>query len=360
MRDGALQSLRTMRRHNIEAWVIQVATTIRRGENLEDSLVELKADWPTDYHKAARRIAGHANASRSEPILWVVGLDEKNGVRGAGSIDVSAWYAQVSQFFEDRIPELTTLNVLFEDHTLVALYFVTDLPPYVVKNPLFGQPGAGPIEREVPWREATRVRTATRADLLKLLVPLERLPEMELLSGEVIASHEKDDMNKIHWRVSAEIYVTPRTLDRIVFPYHKCSLEIRIGDTVLEYSKFDLRSEKRFSVHSGTHSLSQTISDTPREIIVDGPGLLELRGRRFSDLLNVESMDSVTVTLKAIPAGFEIASGLSIVLPVRRKSYDQVRRWAINRPLSVHHPKKHSNFSVDDSPALPDWEPDIS
>ena len=59
-----------------------------------------------------------------------------------------------------------------------ALYFETDRAPFVVKN----QEG-GTIQREVPWREATGVKSATRSQLLRLLSPLQRLPSLEVIGG---------------------------------------------------------------------------------------------------------------------------------------------------------------------------------
>jgi hypothetical protein len=50
-----------------------------------------------------------------------------------------------------------------------AVAFETTLPPYVVKNPVFGSSGGGPCEREVPWRVGTLTKTATRSDLLLIV-----------------------------------------------------------------------------------------------------------------------------------------------------------------------------------------------
>lgn len=43
--------------------------------------MEIEADW-IDLVKAARRIAGYANAGGGAPVLGLVGLDEKRGVVG--------------------------------------------------------------------------------------------------------------------------------------------------------------------------------------------------------------------------------------------------------------------------------------
>lgn len=65
-----------MRQIEIEAWVLRVIEQVKRGQSNEDSRVELKARW-IEPEKAARQIAGHANAARGDKILWIIGLDEK-------------------------------------------------------------------------------------------------------------------------------------------------------------------------------------------------------------------------------------------------------------------------------------------
>ncbi len=44
----------------------------------------------------------------------------------------------------------------------------------MVKNPTFGKQNGGPVQREVPWREGTAVRSSTHTDLILLLSPLQR------------------------------------------------------------------------------------------------------------------------------------------------------------------------------------------
>jgi hypothetical protein len=41
---------------------------------VEDDLIEFKRTW-IKPHKAARRIAAHANAARGQDILWLIGVD---------------------------------------------------------------------------------------------------------------------------------------------------------------------------------------------------------------------------------------------------------------------------------------------
>jgi hypothetical protein len=72
----------------IEAWAIRVIESVEAGNSVEETTrVELKAQWPDDVNKAARQIAGQANAARGDPMFWLIGVDEKAGVIGASSTE---------------------------------------------------------------------------------------------------------------------------------------------------------------------------------------------------------------------------------------------------------------------------------
>jgi hypothetical protein len=80
-----------MQSHQIEAWALNAIDRVRSGQPNDDARVELEAGWPDDPKKAARRIAGHANAARGTPILWMIGVDEVNV--SAGDVVVLAKYS---------------------------------------------------------------------------------------------------------------------------------------------------------------------------------------------------------------------------------------------------------------------------
>ena len=145
-----------MTRTDIENWARQIIERAEAQQPVEDARVELKADWPTDYPKAARRLAGHANAAHGEPILWLIGLHEQRGPLGASQTDLAPWWDQVRSCFALNFPpDLTDVNIPHRTGTVVALLFNTDRAPYLVNNP-----SGGLIQREVPWRKATSVHPA--------------------------------------------------------------------------------------------------------------------------------------------------------------------------------------------------------
>src|SRR6266487_3544733 len=137
-----------MRLSEIENWAHSVIAQVEAGQQNEDSRVELKSTWLLDLPRAARRLAGHANAARGESILWLIGVDEKTGVIGAKREDFAAWYAGVKTEFDGLAPEVISINVPTRGNTVVALFFETDRAPFVVRNPAFGSPAGGPVERE--------------------------------------------------------------------------------------------------------------------------------------------------------------------------------------------------------------------
>ena len=196
-----------MRRIQIEAWALEIIDRVNSKNPIEDFRVELKSEWP-DPQKAARRIAGHANAARGDPILWLIGVDEDKGVKGAAHEELANWFISVQAEFDMVVPTMIDLNIPIDGKTIVALYFETDRAPYVIKNPLFGIEKGGPISHETPWREGTSIRSARRSDLLKLLIPTMYVPEIEVLDGDLTLSADKE--GNWYWNIHCSTYITPQ------------------------------------------------------------------------------------------------------------------------------------------------------
>jgi hypothetical protein len=259
-----------MRPHELESWVLNIAERVSRGDPVEDVRVELKAEWPQPA-KAARRIAGHANASRGDPILWVIGIDEKLGVIGAQPEAVHDWWPKVERHFDGIAPTLTDLNVpMSPSKTVVALFFATDRAPYVVKVA-----EGGTISHEVPWRGATRIRSAKRSELIQLLVPQQRLPDVEVLSASLTAHlHEKaSEEKRLEWELAIAAYVTPRGDDMLVLPFHRCKASIRVSSATLNVPRVTLRPLAHIrAIARGHEPRLGFIDGTADEAIIEGPG----------------------------------------------------------------------------------------
>jgi hypothetical protein len=259
-----------MNKRELESWALQIIGRVERSQPIEDARIELKSEW-IDPKKAARRLAGHANAALGEPVMWLIGIDEKKGVIGAEQNEMADWWAQVKSEFDGVWPTLVDLNVPANGKTVVALYFETDRSPYVVKNPT-----EGPIKLEVPWREGTAIRTAMRSDLLRLLVPQQALPDFEILASGLTV--RLDDKKMIHWSLGMTIYIEPKNPDRVVIPFHRCLASIETHGALgkVELANLSMRSGARFDSLGRSFNPSRLIEATDTEIICNGPGFVSV------------------------------------------------------------------------------------
>jgi len=259
-----------MRQIEIEGWVLEVANNIKQGRPVEDARVEIKSAWP-EPKQAARRIAGHANAAHGEPILWIIGIDDKTReIKGADKNDLASWYPQMKAEFNDLAPLITDHNIPYEGKTIVALLFETERAPFVVKNSVHGNQGAGPVSFEVPWREGTSVRSATRSDLIRLLLPLERLPEVKILGLHLLAAMSA--RTTTGWRLAAKIYIASRTKGELIIPFHACSATADIGDQRMRVT-FDTVHLMPYPRTNPGVTPSLTVRHSPSELIVASAGM---------------------------------------------------------------------------------------
>jgi hypothetical protein len=268
----------------IEARSLAVFDAVKSGHRVEDGLVELKADWP-DPQRSARRLAGHANSAHGEGILWLIGLDESRGVQPLSDVDLAEWWAQVQTAFDRVTPILTDVVVHTEDGPIHALFFDTSLSPFVVKNNAYGKPGGGSVECEVPWRDGTAVRSATRSNLIRLLSPVVHLPELEALSASVVLRIGDPAANeKYEWNFRLDLYVTPQVGTVVVFPVHRTKLEFSLNggaSNPLDSAALTYYAPSRTTFESGLRNVSDTASveTTSSEAIIHLPGRLHCSGR---------------------------------------------------------------------------------
>ena len=289
-----------MKQTEIEAWVLQVADQVSKKQPCEDNRVELKVNWPDDPYKAARQIAAHANASRGENILWIIGIDESKGITGADKTELANWLPQVRSYFSEVYPEVVDINVPVEDKTLVALLFSTESIPYVVKNKVYNQKGGGPVELEVPWREGCSTRSARRSDLIRLLVPISRLPTVNLLGANIVVREPHPDYII---SITVHLYVCPYNFQKIAIPCHNCDLKVRIDD--IEFGESEqIILEPRIGPLGDKSKLGGSLIEcTKTEAIINGPGFLHVNAYsvKLSRSIQVPSSDA-TLTVKLIPA----------------------------------------------------------
>jgi len=204
-----------MRSAQLEALVLSTIDAVRSGHH-EDDRFEFKRDWPGD--DKARQLAGSANRSRGEVLIYVIGLDERTGeVYPPSPTDPADWFAQLEAKFDGPAPELRHhLRVeVSETESVVALEFATSAAPYVVHASKNG----GSPELEVPIRSGTRTRSAHRSELLRMLYPTIRLPRTEVLNATLQVGADNDGLAAV---LSAWVYFEHIQHDPLFLPLHEC------------------------------------------------------------------------------------------------------------------------------------------
>lgn len=257
-----------MRLSEIEFWALNIIERVEKGQPIEDARVEAKSKWIDDPADFARRIAAQANAARGESILFVIGVDEKaKRVPGAPTKDKADWWPQVKKHFDGVPPSLLDRHVFHDGVTVTALYFETDQPPYVVKNP-----AGGKIQFEVPWREGEATRTARREDLMRVLVPATRLPDVEI--GCVTLRGNRNSPGFL----TAEAYFEPAPGTTAYIAFHRTTGRIRLGDRPwVDLSRIKIRPHAEPDDEFGPepdryYFRSLTIRRSETEVEIGGPG----------------------------------------------------------------------------------------
>jgi len=201
---------RSLTRRTVEQWTLKAVEAMLNGAG-EDAQVEFKRELSTDFPKLAKRIAGHANAARGEPILWVVGVDagQKKVTLGTLPEDGANYWPQMWSKFDGPHPELVDLAVDYEGTSLLALGFQCDLVPYVVRT------GQDSPRFEVPWREGTRVDSATRSQLIRMMMPVIATPVVEY-------RHVISDGGG----TAVTLFVVPPSSVGVMVPIHRTILEV--------------------------------------------------------------------------------------------------------------------------------------
>lgn len=306
-----------MRRSEIESWALEIIEAVERGDRVEDFRVEVKARF-IDHWDAARRIAGHANAGHGEPILWVIGVDERNNsIVDIDYSELSNWFAQVKSHFDDDVyPDMVDVNIRHENHTLVALLFYTDRAPYVVKNRDGGIP-----EREVPWREATALRTAKRNDLLRLLYQKAYQPITDPFGGSLLAT-QRPDGRSFEWVIEFETFIYPTNDKGIVIPVNKSEVVFRKNSREI---RFD-------DIHYDALGYPE-IETNDDVIIINGPGKLRLYSSNTIDFGGEEDLfygDGI-LNITMLPYDFDypisIEAPLTYQMHIGANSRGRTLRW---------------------------------
>jgi hypothetical protein len=294
-----------MKRAQLEARVLRAVEAMTAGAQVETSEIEFKREWLPPDLKVARRIAAHANDSRGEPCIWVIGADDgKKEVTGAADTDIAKWWPQVQSHFDEgwspTLDDVISVPIDRAGKSVVALLFDTTRAPYVVRVPQ----AAGGVDRDVPWREGTATRSARRSDLLKLLVPSEALPTVEAREGRIITL--VGESGPCTWRASLRLYIVPSS-QVVHFPLHGILIECRFppGPLIVE-----MNEDTIFTVESDSSSLN----DDDGTLSVHRPSIVTLEAHGASARGLVGDLDAELVVRLEVVRG---AHPISVEVPFK-------------------------------------------
>lgn len=321
-----------------EAWVHRIIEQVKASHNVEDDYVELKSDWMTgDSFKIARRLAAHANAARGQDILWIFGIDEDSKICGVDKQEYSNWWNSVASHFDGISPTPYYICSVYEKVNVASVGFSTLRRPFVVKNPEYGKTKGVVAQREVPWREGTGTRSATRNDLIALMQPVYKLPKVEILKASLLVNvenHTKNTPNKLISYLGINFYLLPIEIERIAIPYHKCRFEVK--QRKLSFSFTNVSNENygafraifnRDSVASSPR-MEKFVIETGSEIIAEAPGSFKLSQRisnpEFSMLLTNRDIKLVT-DIFVSPANTTVST--SVKLTPRESRNEGELKW---------------------------------
>ncbi|MCM1565318.1 MAG: ATP-binding protein [Dehalobacter sp.] len=315
----------------IESWVFQIIDQLNAGSPIEDSRVEIKSQW-IPAEKAARRIAAHANAARGQSILWIIGLDEAGKIIGAAHEELANWYPQVASHFDGPTPTFTPLNVYINNKVVVALFFETDRAPYVIKCS-----GNGPSEREIPWREGTRTRSARRDEIIRILAPLQKLPRLEILDAIAYGHFRPNKPGVLNLLFKVTLYAETYQQETIVIPAHKCQGKFKLASPSGIWNPlyaFQMETLD-YSNHSIGISRNPTIISTGYELIINGPGRISLHTRgniEYSENLGGSSIETI---IELLPAMLDIPIQLEVSLYFSPCD-NNPNRWVLSEQTPIY------------------------
>lgn len=276
----------------LEYRVLGILDTFSSTGRMEDTFVEYKAEW-IEPAAAARILAGQANAARGEDVLWIIGVDEKGQqIPGASPEELSNWWAQVQSSLTGEPPRLVCNRCIhYQNVSIVALLFSSHEAPYLFKNPLFGNTKGEKVEREVPWREGNRTRSATHEDLIRILVPQISTPAVEVMEGSLhrsadSASNQTTTKPSWSWSLYLKLYMIPHPIGAVVvIPYHYCSAHLFLveGSEAIPLDQLWADDGSRSSgMFYGTPGPT---GPTRAEIILEYPGVRHLHAHGSSPII---------------------------------------------------------------------------
>jgi len=196
---------------------------------------------------------------------------------------------------------------------VVALLFETTRAPYVVKNP-----DGGTVQLEVPWRDGTSVRSARRSDLIRMLVPLQQVPEVEIRQGRLSTYVQQQPNTKsvLSWTLWLELYLVPLSQARIVLPFHRCRGAVSVSGFLPE-TNVEVTLAPGAEHRLGSDPIpSLTIGGGNTELLVEGPGSAYLRASFRTDVTDAQATEGALVRVTLQPVHASVPAVVEAKLPL--------------------------------------------
>lgn len=283
-----------MRAIDLEARVITAVDRIRAKQLVENDLIECKRSWPQE--NKARQLAGSLNRAGGDPVMYIIGIDDTTGdVHDISDTDILDWWNQIVAKFEHTPPEMIRhIDVqVGEGEHVVAVVISSDRAPYVVKT------GSANPSLEVPMREGTGTRSARRDELLRLLIPTVRLPEVVVLDvdlrGEYYSQGGTTGIQTLSCTGQLRIYVEHNGSGLVRLPAHGMRGRVTVHEQV-----FDLSIEpplESVSVPSGTKTFGMQRPSDGVSLTRPGavPLQLEVKGLSPDDKLMLIAAETMEI-----------------------------------------------------------------
>lgn len=307
-----------MQRQVLEARILDLVGRVVDGGKVEDALTECKRQFPDDPSKAARQVGALANAAQGRDVLWLIGVDEDGHVVvPLDETELANWWRSVQSKFDGAAPEMVE-NMLVQTPSgdVLALQFSTNRAPYVVKVP---QPSAY-VHREVPWRSGTSTDSATRDQLLRLLVETTFTPEIELIDPSLRLIDDE-------LRFKAELFVSMSTTSQHppLLPRRQWSVVARSGDMDAQGLRMNTTLSRHVTRMGGRMIRSGgSLEFTPDEYDPESPYGVYVRHAG----LIVTGSDSVVIKASASVEGMSLENvdyfDVDVAFPIDRS--DRVAR----------------------------------
>ncbi|MFC0532329.1 hypothetical protein [Phytohabitans kaempferiae] len=246
----------------------------------------------------------------------------------------------MSAEFDGESPQMKDVVVDFGGVSVVALALDAERAPFVVKNQVYGQPHGGAVSFEVPWREGTSVRSASRANLLRLLVPQGTLPTIDMIESSGWLRRRAEGNVSMGFTVTC--YAVVPMGASVILPNHQAEATAFIDGVEGEVDlAVDFLAQKTSGLiwgrRSEPDSRIHTVLQGDEQIIIEGPGFF--RWSVHADIPIVSTLAEVgKIAMRSTvrPAGIDRKIAIDVTNPTFKidvsSQGDQSGEWQRTRP----------------------------